>query len=139
MHEHVVRWLEPVEAERILCGGVSKDHVRIIEHVQAVERQRVDFQIIQWELGVNVEADICGERASEVFGQAGGRLSAHCENDVGDVAMATVAQLLRVLKVAMTTSQTHHERLGVVEGGGLVIEAVRADGSFNHVELLQLL
>lgn len=52
--------------------------------------------------------------------------------------MATIAQLLRVLKAAMTTSQAHHKRLGVVEGGGLVIQAVRADGSFNHVELLQL-
>ncbi len=61
-----------------------------------------------------------------------------CENDVGDVAMATVAQLLRVLKVAMATSQPHHKRLGVVEGGGLAIQAVGADGGFNHVELLQL-
>jgi len=52
--------------------------------------------------------------------------------------MATVAHLLLVLKVAMATSQTHHKRLGVVEGGGLVIQAVRADGGFNHVELLQL-
>ena len=52
--------------------------------------------------------------------------------------MATVAQLLRVLEVAVATSQTHHERLGVVEGGGLVIQAVGADGGFHHVELLQL-
>ncbi len=52
--------------------------------------------------------------------------------------MATVAQLLRVLKVAMATSQPHHKRLGVVEGGGLAIQAVGADGGFNHVELLQL-
>lgn len=52
--------------------------------------------------------------------------------------MATVAQLLRVLKVAMASSQTHHKRLGVVEGGGLVVQAVGADGGFNHVELLQL-
>lgn len=34
----------------------------------------------------------------------------------------------------MSTSQTDHDSLGVVEGGGLV----RADGSFKHVELLQL-
>ena len=66
------------------------------------------------------------------------RRNSTCENDVRDVAMATVAQLLRVLKVAMTGSQTHHERLGVVEGGGLVVQAVGADGGFNHVELLQL-
>lgn len=65
------------------------------------------------------------------------RGSSTCENDVGDVAMATVAKLLRILKVAMA-SQTHHERLGVVEGGGLVIQAVRVDGRLHHVELLQL-
>lgn len=53
------RWLEPVEAKRVLCGGVSKDHVWVVEHVQAIKRQRVDFQIIQRELGVNIEADIC--------------------------------------------------------------------------------
>lgn len=52
--------------------------------------------------------------------------------------MATVAQLLRVLHVAVATSQTHHKCLGVVEGGGLVIEAVGADRGFNHVELFQL-
>lgn len=52
--------------------------------------------------------------------------------------MATVAQLLRFRQVAMATGQTHHQGLGVVEGGGLVVQAVRADGGFNHVELLQL-
>lgn len=52
--------------------------------------------------------------------------------------MATVAQLLRVLQVAMATSQTHHECLGVVKGRGLVVQAVGVDGGFNHVELLQL-
>lgn len=77
MHERVVRRLEPVEAKRVLCGGVGKDHVRVIEHVQAVERQRVDLQIVQRELGVDIKADIRGQRASQVFGQAGGRLSTH--------------------------------------------------------------
>lgn len=38
-----VWWLEPVEAKCVLCGGVGKDHVWVIEHVQAVKRQRVDF------------------------------------------------------------------------------------------------
>lgn len=52
--------------------------------------------------------------------------------------MATVALLLRVRQVAMATGQTHHQSLGVVEGGGLVVQAVRADGGLNHVELLQL-
>lgn len=71
------RQLEPVEAERVLRGGVGKDHVRVIEHVQAVERQRVDFKIVQRELGVDVEADVCGQCSSQVLGQAGGRLSTH--------------------------------------------------------------
>lgn len=71
------RWLEPVEAKRVLCGGISKDHVWVIEHVQAIKRQRVDFQIVQREVGVNIEADICGQRASKVLGQAGRRLSTH--------------------------------------------------------------
>lgn len=52
--------------------------------------------------------------------------------------MVTVAQLLRVLQVAMAGSQAHHKCLGVVEGGGLVVQALGADGSFDHVELLQL-
>lgn len=71
------RRLEPVEAERFLCGGVGEDHVRIVEHVQAVQRQRVDFQVVQRELGVDIEADVRREGAGEVLGQAGGRLSTH--------------------------------------------------------------
>lgn len=70
-------WLEPVEAKRILCGGVSKDHVWVVEHVQAVKRQRVNFQIIQRELGVDIKADVCGQRACKILGQAGRRLSTH--------------------------------------------------------------
>lgn len=69
--------LEPVEAKRVLCGGVSKDHVRVIEHVQAVECQWVDFQIVQRELGVDIKAHVCGKRAGQVLGQAWGRLSTH--------------------------------------------------------------
>lgn len=69
--------LETVEAKCVLCGGVSKDHVRVIEHVQAIQRQWVDFQIIQWEVGVYIKADICGQRASQVLRQAWGRLSTH--------------------------------------------------------------
>ena len=57
-----------------------------------------------------------------------------CENDVGDVAMATVAQLLGVLQVAVATHQTYHGCLGVVEGGALAVQTVVV----CHVELLQL-
>lgn len=52
--------------------------------------------------------------------------------------MTTVGQLLRVGQVAVAPCQIHHERLRVVEGGGLVVQAVRADRRLHHVELLQL-
>lgn len=57
-----------------------------------------------------------------------------CENDVGDVAMATVAQLLGVLQVAVASRQTHHRCLGVAEGWALAVQTIAVD----HVELLQL-
>lgn len=72
------RLLEAVQAEGVLCGGVSEDHVRVVEHVQAVQRQRVDLQVVQGELGVHVEADVRGQGAREVLGQAGGGLSTDC-------------------------------------------------------------
>lgn len=62
--------------------------------------------------------------------------AATCQNDVGDVAMATVVELLRVLQAA--PREAHHGRLCVVEGGALAEKARRTDGTFNHVELLQL-
>lgn len=66
------------------------------------------------------------------------RSASTCEDDVGDVAVVTVAQLPRVWQVAVATRQIHHEGLRVVEGGGLVVQAVGADGRLDHVELLQL-
>lgn len=69
------RRLEPIQAKGVLCGGVSEDYVRVIEQVEAVQRQRVEFQVVQGELGVDVEADVCGQGAREVLEQAGGRLS----------------------------------------------------------------
>lgn len=42
-----------------------------------------------------------------------------CENDVRDVAMATVAQLLGVMQAA--PCKAHHGCLCVVEGGALVV------------------
>lgn len=80
-HSHtcaIVRWLEPVKAKCVLSGGVSKDHVWVVEHVQAIECQWVDFEIVQRELGVDIKADICGQRARQVLRQAGRRLSTHC-------------------------------------------------------------
>lgn len=61
------RRLEPIQAEGVLCGGVSEDYVRVVEHVEAVQRQRVEFEVVQWELGVDVEADVCGQGAREVL------------------------------------------------------------------------
>lgn len=72
------RRLEPVEAKGVLCGGVSEDHVRVVEHVEAVQRQRVEFQVVQGELGVDVEADVCGQGARQVLEQAGGGLATDC-------------------------------------------------------------
>lgn len=69
------RRLEPIQAKGVLCGGVSEDYVRVVEQVEAVQRQRVEFQVVQGELGVDVEADVCGQGAREVLEQAGGRLS----------------------------------------------------------------
>lgn len=70
-------WLEPVKAKRFLCGCVGEHHVRIVEHVQAVQSERVDLEVVQRKLGVDVEADVCREGAGELLGQAGGRLAAH--------------------------------------------------------------
>lgn len=75
---HPLLLLQPVKAKCILGGGIGEDHVWVIEHVQAIQRQRVDFQIVQRELGVHIKADICGQRARQVLGQAGWRLSTHC-------------------------------------------------------------
>lgn len=69
------RRLEPIQAKGVLCGSVSEDYVRVVEQVEAVQRQRVEFQVVQGEMGVDVEADVCGQGAREVLEQAGGRLS----------------------------------------------------------------
>lgn len=61
VHERDVQWLEPVETKRILCGGISEDHVRVVEHVQTIKRQWVDFEIVQGEMGVDVKIHICGQ------------------------------------------------------------------------------
>lgn len=56
--------------------------------------------------------------------------------------MVTVALLLLLLllvrQATVAPGQANHERLGVVEGGALVVQAVGADGGLHHVELLQL-
>lgn len=50
--------LQPVHPERVLSGRVSQNHVGVIEHVQSVQGEGVNLQLVQWELRVRVEADI---------------------------------------------------------------------------------
>lgn len=50
--------------------------------------------------------------------------------------MTTVAKLLRFLKA--TAAKTHHSGLSIVEGGALRVQAGRAYGVLDHVELFQL-
>lgn len=54
----VARGSQPVHAERVLCGGVGEDHVGVVEHVKSIQGQRVNFEFIQRELGIRVEADV---------------------------------------------------------------------------------
>lgn len=51
--------LQPVHPERVLSGRVSQNHVGVIEHVQSIQGERVDLQLVQREGRVRVEADIC--------------------------------------------------------------------------------
>lgn len=102
------RPLEAVQAKGVLCGGVSEDHVRVVEHVEAIQRQRVDFQVVQGELGVDVEADVCGQGAREVLGQAGGRLSTDCREAERSTATLEADASLRgtACRVKLETDQS---------------------------------
>ena len=67
---------QAVHPEGVLRGGVSQHHVGVVEHVQAVQGQRVDLQLVQRELGVGIEADVAhaGKRVGQLLGEAGRRL-----------------------------------------------------------------
>lgn len=69
--------LQPVHPEGVLGGGVSENHVGVVEHVQPVQGERVDLQLVQGELRVCVEADITNtrQRVGQLFGEARRRLS----------------------------------------------------------------
>lgn len=60
------------------------------------------------------------------------------EDDVGNPAVARVAELLWVLQASMAPAQAHHGGLGIVECGAWAVQAAGADGVLQHVELLQL-
>lgn len=64
--------LQSVHPERVLGGRVSQHHVWVIEHVQSVQGQRVDLQLIQRKLSVCVKADITDtcQRVGQLFGEA---------------------------------------------------------------------
>ncbi len=49
---------QSIHAERVLSGRVGENHVRVVEHVQSVQCQGVDLQLVQRELRVRVKADV---------------------------------------------------------------------------------
>lgn len=58
---------QPVHPESIFCCRVGQNHVWIVEHVQAVQRQRIDFQLIQRELGICVKAHVTCQKVGQLF------------------------------------------------------------------------
>lgn len=68
---------QPVHPERVLGGGVGEHHVGVVEHVQAVQGERVDLQLVQRKLRVCVEADVAdtGQRVGQLFGETRRRLT----------------------------------------------------------------
>lgn len=72
--------LQPVHPERVLGGRVGEHHVGVIEHVQSVQGEGVDLQLVKWELRVCVEADVADarQRVGQLFGEARWRLTCDC-------------------------------------------------------------
>lgn len=132
---------QTVHPEGVFSGRVSQDHVWVIEHVQSVQGQGVNLEFVQWELVVRVEADVTdpSQRAGQFFREARRGLSCHCEDDVGDAAVAGVAQLLCVRQAPRAAREAHHGRLGIVERRARAVQTAGADGILHHVELLQLM
>lgn len=42
--------LQSVHPESVLCGGVGQHHVGVIEHVQSVQSEGVDLELVQRKL-----------------------------------------------------------------------------------------
>jgi len=61
-----------------------------------------------------------------------------CQDDVGDVPVAGVAELRRVLQAAVAAGEAHHCCLGVVKRGAGAVQAVGTNGVFYHVKLFKL-
>lgn len=49
---------QPVHPEGVLGGRVSKDHVRVVEHVQSIQGQRVNLELVQWEVAIGLKTHI---------------------------------------------------------------------------------
>ncbi|KAG7230666.1 hypothetical protein INR49_025383 [Caranx melampygus] len=69
--------LQPVHPESVLGGGVGEHHVGVVEHVQSIQSERVDLQLVQRKLRVCVEADVTdtGQGVGQLFGEAWRRLA----------------------------------------------------------------
>lgn len=62
-----------------------------------------------------------------------------CEDNVGDAAMAAVAQLLGVVQAAMAAREAQEGSLWAAESGAWSVKTTtRAQRAIDHVELLQL-
>lgn len=68
--------------------------------MQAVQRERVDLEVVQREVGVDVEADVRREGAGELLRQAGGRLAAHWRTRI--TFRNTQQQLVNTIKCINT-------------------------------------
>lgn len=73
--------LQPVHPERVLCGRVGEHHVGVIEHMQSVQCEWVNLQLVQGKLGVRIEADVTDarQRVGQLFREAGWRLACDWE------------------------------------------------------------
>lgn len=49
---------QSIHAECVLSGRVGENHVRVVEHMQSVQCQGVNLQLVQWELRVCIKADV---------------------------------------------------------------------------------
>lgn len=61
--------LQPVHPEGVLGGGVGQHHVGVVEHVQSIQSERVDFQLVQRKLRVRVKAHVADQRVGQLFGE----------------------------------------------------------------------
>lgn len=68
--------LEAVGAEGVLHGRVGEQRVGVAQHVQSVQGEGLDFQILLQPQSrrVHLEAGDAGQRRGDLLGDAGGRI-----------------------------------------------------------------